>query len=146
MLVFGVKYRRRQILPQWSDKLYAMMASTLNNLDGVHAIKIGGYTDHVHVLISSAGKMALRDIIRDIKSFSSRWINENKLCQGGFEWQTGAGYFSYSQGELDAVKRYIDNQVEHHRHITFREEYEKWLIRSGYKFTRYDLPEQLAEE
>ncbi len=146
MLVFGVKYRRRQILPQWCDELYAMMANTLNNFDGIHTLKIGGYADHVHILISTTGKMALRDVIRNIKSFSSRWINENGLCQGGFEWQSGAGYFSYSQGELTAVKNYIENQWEHHKHVTFREEYEKWLTRSGYPFTRFDLPQEMIED
>lgn len=109
------------------------------------ALRIGGYTDHVHILISTTEKMTLRDVVRNIKSFSSRWINENGLCQGGFEWQAGAGYFSYSLGQLEGVKKYIENQVEHHRYKTFREEYEGWLQRCGYPYTKFDLPKEMED-
>ena len=63
------------------------------------------------------------DAIRDIKSFSSRYINENRLVKCHFEWQTGYGAFSYGQSQIEGVKSYIRNQHNHHKKITFKEEY-----------------------
>jgi len=58
-----------------------------------------------------------------VKSFSSRYINENRLANSHFEWQTGYGAFSYGQSQIEKVKAYIGNQYNHHRKISFREEY-----------------------
>ena len=61
--------------------------------------------------------------IRDIKSFSSRFINENRLVKGHFEWQTGYGAFSYGKSQISKVKSYIDNQYFHHQKRSFKDEY-----------------------
>ena len=63
------------------------------------------------------------DLLQDIKGSSSKWINENRLVKGKFNWQTGYGTFSYSKSQIDNVVKYINNQEEHHKKITFREEY-----------------------
>jgi hypothetical protein len=65
--------------------------------------------------------------MRDIKSCSSKWINENKKVRGRFQWQVGFGAFSYSRWDLDRVIAYINNQEAHHSKKTFREEYYKLL-------------------
>ena len=67
--------------------------------------------------------VSIADAIRDIKSFSSRYINENHLVKRHFEWQTGYGAFSYGQSQIDAVKAYIANQYNHHQKRNFRKEY-----------------------
>ncbi len=80
--------------------------------------------DHLHFLFGIHPAIAVSDAMRDIKSFSSRFINENNLAQGGhLEWQTGFGAFSYGQSQIDNVREYIRNQAEHHKKKTFREEY-----------------------
>ncbi len=79
--------------------------------------------DHTHILLSIKPNILLSDLVRDIKSNSSKWINEKKLIKGKFKWQEGFGAFSCSQSQLDNVIAYIDNQKKHHAKKTFKEEY-----------------------
>lgn len=143
MAVFGVKYRIGLIHPGWSKELYAVVAEVLKSMDGIMPIEIGGYKDHVHILYSSQGKVADRTVISVVKAESSKWINRNKLCLGRFGWQDGCGIFSYSKGQIEKVRNYIQNQGEHHRYVSFQEEYQSFLQRSGVDITKYSLPEDL---
>ena len=145
MAVFGVKYRLGLISPKWQKQLYAIMGQTLNGIDGVKAILIGGVNDHVHVLFSTRGLVAEEEIVRKLKTESSMWINANRLTVGRFGWQNGGGRLSYSHSALPALKRYIANQAEHHNKISFREEYERLLINLGVEYVNYDLPEPLTD-
>ena len=67
--------------------------------------------------------MALADLVRDIKSDSSDWVNRKKLARGRFGWQEGYGAFSYGHSQLDMIVRYIQNQEKHHQGRTFKDEY-----------------------
>ncbi len=87
----------------------------------------GGVEDHIHLLISIRPHIAISDLVRDIKSNSSKWINERGLVQSKFQWQEGFGVFSCSQSHLDNVIAYINNQEQHHRKNTFKEEYQDLL-------------------
>ena len=78
--------------------------------------------------------MALSDLVRDIKSNSSTFINRKKWIRGKFNWQEGFGAFSYGHSQLDRVIKYIDNQELHHRKTTFKEEYLKLLKRFNIEF------------
>jgi len=69
----------------------------------------------------------LPDLLRDIKANTSKFINEKRLIPGRFQWQNGYGGFSYSHSQIDNVIKYINNQEEHHKITTFREEYLKLL-------------------
>ena len=71
----------------------------------------------------------LSDLVRDIKSDSSLFINDNKYSRHKFHWQTGYGAFSYSKSQRDTVIKYILNQEEHHRKKTFKEEYLEFLLK-----------------
>ena len=73
-------------------------------------------------------------LIRDIKSDSSRFVNEKKLSRFKFQWQEGYGLFSYSMSHRSNVIRYIDNQQEHHKKVLFREEYLDFLKEFGVDF------------
>ena len=88
---------------------------------------IGGMNDHIHLLIGFNPACTLSDLIRDIKSNSSKWINEKRLAMGRFEWQSGYGAFTIGQSQVGKVLKYILNQEEHHRKKTFREEYIEFL-------------------
>ena len=67
--------------------------------------------------------MALADLVRDIKSDSSDWVNRNKLARSKFGWQEGYGAFSYGHSQLDMIIRYIQTQEKHHQRRTFKNEY-----------------------
>jgi REP element-mobilizing transposase RayT len=80
-------------------------------------------SDHIHILVSLKPTIALSDLVREIKSNSSKWINEKGFINGKFQWQEGFGAFSYSQSQLDTVITYINNQELHHQTKSFKEEY-----------------------
>lgn len=84
-------------------------------------------SDHVHVFFGLTPKQSISDLLQDIKGSSSKWVNENKLVQGKFEWQSGYGAFSYSRNQIDKVVKYIENQEMHHQKHTFIEEYKAFL-------------------
>ncbi len=91
---------------------------------------IGGVGDHVHLLLGIRATACLADLVRDVKSVSSRWIHE-EIGDPGFMWQEGYGAFTVSPSQRDAVKGYIARQEEHHRKRSFQEEYVELLGRSG---------------
>jgi REP element-mobilizing transposase RayT len=83
--------------------------------------------DHIHIFLGYNPSQPLPDLLRDIKANSSKFINEKRWMPGKFQWQQGYGSFSYSHSQLDNVIKYINNQEEHHKTITFKEEYLKLL-------------------
>ena len=78
--------------------------------------------------------MAVADMLRLIKTNSSKWINVSEFSPGAFAWQTGYGAFSVSESQAPAVGRYIQNQVEHHRRQSFQEEFVALLQRHGVEY------------
>jgi putative transposase len=100
---------------------------------GIFIDFIGGYSDHVHCLISMGNDQSISKIIQLIKGESSFWINKNKLTKYKFEWQDDYYDVSVNLQGLDRVRNYIKNQDKHHQHISFQEEYEKFKEMIGYK-------------
>ena len=90
--------------------------------------------DHVHLLIGMRPNQSLSNLIQDIKCSSSRWINEQHLVNGQFNWQHGFGAFSYKKVDLPVVINYIRNQENHHHQKTFREEYVELLEEFGIEY------------
>ncbi len=88
---------------------------------------INGVSDHVHILLGIKPDCKLSDLVRDIKANSSKWVNENRLVPGKFEWQTGFGAFSVSTSGINKVIQYIEHQEEHHRKKSLRSEYIEFL-------------------
>ena len=83
--------------------------------------------NHIHILIGMRPNIALSDLVRDIKSTSSNFINGKKWVKGKFSWQIGYGAFSYSNSQLERVIKYVLNQEEHHKRKSFKEEYLEFL-------------------
>jgi REP element-mobilizing transposase RayT len=83
--------------------------------------------NHIHILIGYNPSQPLPDLVRDIKSISSKFINENKWMPGKYRWQEGYGSFSYSRSQIDDVINYINSQDEHHKKMSFKEEYLRLL-------------------
>lgn len=125
-IVFAVKGRSNLISARWQDELYKYITGVITN-EGQKLIAINGMPDHVHILIGLKPSKALSELVRDIKANSSKFINEKRWIAGRFAWQEGFGAFSYSHSQLPNVVRYIENQQEHHRKKTFKEEYLEFL-------------------
>lgn len=143
MVVFAVKNRCCLLHKDVRPLLYATIYKIVEDHGkGSHVVTIGGTNNHIHILLCVSTTIAIADLVREIKSRSSRWINDNRFTQGHFEWQNGYGAFSYSQSARDNVVSYIKNQEEHHRHKTFREEMEAFLDRYDVNFDPRDLPEE----
>lgn len=83
--------------------------------------------DHIHIFVGLLPSIAISDLVREIKTSSSHFINQHKLVQGKFNWQGGYGAFSYSQSQIKQVYDYIENQEIHHKKKTFKNEYLDFL-------------------
>ena len=90
-------------------------------------IAINGMSDHVHMLVGFRTTQSIADLMQDVKADSSQWINANRFCGSRFEWQAGYGILSYSKSQLPNVISYVQTQKEHHRKLTFQEEYRLFL-------------------
>jgi len=100
---------------------------------------INGMPDHVHIFLGFSPDIAISDLVRDIKSNSTNFINDNKLIPGKFSWQRGFGAFTYSKSQVSRVVRYIKNQEEHHRRKTFKEEYLELLEKFSVEYKKQYL-------
>ncbi|MCO6147716.1 IS200/IS605 family transposase [Flavobacterium sp. NRK1] len=125
-IVFAVKGRNNLISKNWKDELYKYITGIITN-EGQKLLAINGMADHIHIFIGLKPTATLSNIVRDIKANSSKFINDKKWIAGKFEWQQGFGAFSYSYSQLPNVISYIQNQEEHHKTKTFREEYIEFL-------------------
>src|SRR4030095_10650231 len=96
----------------------------LQSLDCLpHAVD--GVEDHIHILCSLSRKLTVMKLIESIKATTSKWIKTKGSSYRDFHWQSGYGAFSVSESNRGAVIRYIQQQEEHHRRMTFQEEFRK---------------------
>lgn len=121
-IVFAVKGRQNLILEKDRIQIEKYICGIISNKNS-KPIAIYCNPDHCHVLIGIDPSISISKLTGEFKANSSKWINEQRMIPGKFEWQDGFGAFSYSKSQLDAVVKYILNQKEHHRKVTFREEY-----------------------
>ena len=130
--IFAVKYRKTLLHKEWRDSMFSVMGNLINET-GCSNIIVGGVEDHVHCFFGLKPSIALSEVMKTVKSKSSKWLNESNLLTDHFEWQTGYGAFSYSQSQIDNVYQYVKNQEEHHKIHTFKEEY-IWFL------NHFDIP------
>lgn len=109
-------------------EMHAYLASIFKAYDSPSLIT-GGTEDHVHVLCSLSRNRAISKVIGEAKRNSSKWIKSKRGRSTKFQWQSGYGAFSVSPSQLAQVRAYIANQAEHHRKMTFQEEFRKFLQR-----------------
>jgi len=121
-VVFAVRERACLIKPEWKEELFKYIAGILKN-QGIKLIAIGGIEDHIHILLGMTLKIAISDLVRDIKANSSKFITEKGFVRGKFYWQEGFGAFSYSRSQIDKVAKYVLNQEKHHANKSFKAEY-----------------------
>ncbi|HKD82730.1 MAG TPA: IS200/IS605 family transposase [Candidatus Angelobacter sp.] len=129
-IVFSTKERCRLIDKSMQPKLWAYMAGIGRN-HGFLLLANGGMEDHVHLLVQVPTHLSVAKAISVVKANSSRWMNEHGMK---FAWQEGYGAFSVSASNLGAVQRYIATQEQHHRKLTFEEEFLGLLKKHGIEF------------
>jgi REP-associated tyrosine transposase len=140
-LIFAVQNRGSLVSPDWRDELYKYITGIIQNNDH-KLIAISGMPDHLHIAIGYKPHQLIPDLLQDIKGSSSKWINEKKLVKGKFTWQAGYGAFSFSHSQIDKVVKYINNQEQHHKKKTFREEYVELLEKYNVSYNeKYILKE-----
>ena len=120
--IFAVQGRENIIFQKYREELFKYITGILNH-HKQFSLAVNGDRDHVHVFFEMHPTIALSDVIRIVKSNSSKWINERKFVKGKFTWQEGYGAFSYSRSQRNKVIKYIMNQEKHHNKKTFKEEY-----------------------
>ena len=125
-IVIVVKFRDALLRTPFRIKLQKYITGIIQNR-GHKLIVINGMPDHVHILIGYNPAQGLADLVRDIKSNSTKMINEERWFKVKFQWQGGYGAFSYSKSEIGRVIKYIEKQQEHHSVKSFKKEYLEFL-------------------
>ncbi len=125
--IFAVKGRESQILESHRERLQQYISGIVSSKEQ-KLLAIYANRDHIHLLIGfNKLDVKISDFVRDIKSNSSKKINEENWFLGKFYWQEGYGAFSYSKSQVDSVVKYILKQKEHHKKKSFRQEYLDFL-------------------
>ena len=119
---FSTKERRPYITPALRERLWPFLGGIARR-NKMKAVEVGGVEDHVHILLSLPATMPVSKALQLIKGGSSKWIHETFPEQRPFAWQEEYGAFSVSVSQLETVIEYIRRQEEHHRTVTFREEF-----------------------
>ncbi len=125
-IIFSTKLRVSLIHEPIQNELYSYIGGICKEME-CQPIKIGGYIDHIHILCMLSKKIALMNLLEEVKSHSSKWMKTKGTDFKNFYWQNGYGAFSVNPSEIDKVIAYIENQKEHHRKKSFQEEYRAFL-------------------
>lgn len=123
-LVFSTK-RRQGLIPTDSlEGFFHYIGGVVNGI-GCQTVVVGGIENHVHILFELSRTMALSAAVNKIKSNSSKWIRSEKEVFD-FDWQDGYAAFSVGQSNVEAVRKYIDNQREHHQSEDYQNEFRRY--------------------
>ena len=121
-IVFAVRFREGILSKETRIKVFEYVTGILRNL-GHKPLIVGGYKDHMHILIGLNPSVSVSDTVHAIKRSSSIFINENKLVNGHFSWQEGYGSFTCGHQDINRLYKYIENQEEHHSAKSFKSEF-----------------------
>ncbi len=125
-LVFSTKNREPLITPEIEKELHPYMAKIFRELKSP-SLAIDGTSDHLHILFSLGRVIKVADLVEEVKTESSKWIKTKGREFKSFHWQRGYGAFSIGQSNVVSLERYIYGQKQHHRRVTFQDEYRKFL-------------------
>lgn len=123
-----IALKRNHLGEMWH--FIAGIARTMNS----YVVIVGGQPDHVHMLCTLPRTVSMSQFAEEIKRASSKWIKERDTYYKLFAWQRGYASFSVSQSKLKEVTNYINNQEEHHKKISFQDEYIEWLEAYGIEY------------
>jgi putative transposase len=132
-IVFSTKHRQPIIADDHRDEFHGYIGGILSRLNGT-LLRAGSVEDHIHLLVAQPRTCSPADLIQEIKTGSSKWIKTVDRRYDEFHWQSGYGMFSISPSHRESVEKYIDDQKEHHRQISFQDEYRRLLKKYGIAF------------
>jgi len=129
-IVFSTKKRQRWLHTEICQELYSYISKILEN-NMCLSYQIGGTSDHIHILCRLGKTISVSKLIEEIKKSTSKWIKTKDVTFADFYWQSGYGIFSVGSADFDVIKSYIANQEEHHRKLTFRDEFVSLLQKNN---------------
>jgi len=132
-LVFSTKNRKACLDDDIRDELHAYIGGIVENQKGT-LLRAGSVADHIHLLIAHPRTCAPSELVQEIKTGSSKWLKTKAGRYADFHWQGGYGIFSISPAHQPALEAYIAQQEEHHRKVTFQDEYRRLLKKYGIEF------------
>lgn len=124
--ILGVKNRENLIKIDVENKIHNLIKTQFIDI-GCFVEEINGTEDHVHVLFLLSPTKSISEIFKQVKGAVSHSINSENIIKEKFSWQVGYGGFSVSESKLKEAKNYIQNQKEHHKNMSFKEEYDKFI-------------------
>jgi putative transposase len=136
--VFSTKDRRPTLSPELSSGLFPYIGGIIRELHGT-PLAVNGPIDHVHMLLSVPASASVAEMLRVVKTNSSRWAHAQLPAQSNFAWQGGYAAFTVSASRLEDVRRYITLQQEHHRAVSFQDELLALLNKHGIRYDARDL-------
>ena len=137
-LIFSTKNRQRLLDDAVRESLHRYMAVVHQNL-GCHADLINSVEDHVHILFQLGRTVAFSQAVEEVKKTSSRWIKTQGQQFAGFAWQAGYGGFAVSKSNVADVREYIEVQREHHRRVSFQDEYRAFIEKHEVTYDERDV-------
>jgi len=132
-LIFSTKNREPFITPEVEPELHPYLASIFRAMKSP-SLAIDGTADHVHILFSLSRIVTVAKLVEEVKTESSKWIKTKGPAFRNFHWQKGYGAFSIGQSNVTGLKRYIRSQKQHHKRISFQDEYRKFLASYGIEY------------
>lgn len=132
-LIFSTKNREPLITLEIEPQLYPYMATVFRTMKSP-SLAINGTQDHLHILFSLARTLTVAALVEEVKTETSKWIKTKGREFRNFHWQNGYGAFSIGQSSVPALKRYIAAQKEHHKLISFQDEYRKIMKQYGVSY------------
>lgn len=125
-ITFHVKSGVTPIIQSDLPRLFSYLGGCAKE-QGAKAIAVGGMSDHIHMLVSIPATVTISDFVKNVKVWSSKWLKTLGNDYFNFAWQDGYGAFSVSHSVVPRTISYIANQAEHHKVLSFREEYLRFL-------------------
>jgi REP element-mobilizing transposase RayT len=132
-VVFSTKKRVPMIPSDVEQDLHGFIAGACRQI-GSDAFRVGGTADHVHIACTLPRTVTVNKLVQEVKQSSSKWIKARDDRCASFAWLSGFGAFSFGQSQFDKVIRYVENQHEHRRTKTFKEELTELLERYGVEY------------
>ena len=125
-IIFSVQYRKKLISDNSREQIHKYITGIIANRNQ-KLLSINSVTDHIHIFVGLKPTCCISYLVKDIKTGSSNYINKNGLANVHFNWQEGFGAFSYGKSQINAVANYIENQKEHHKLVSFEDEFIEFL-------------------
>ena len=138
-IVFRTKDNRPVLKRENADAMFSYIAGIIKNKN-CHLYQINGVEDHIHILTDLHPSVALADLVKEIKAYSSLWMRENEIYKGFEGWADGYGAFSCAYMDLGRLDEYVKEQAEHHRRKGFENEFRSLIMEAGLKIDERYFP------